>query len=125
MLPLSYLPTPAGPIWLHAVSVGEVLSAIPLVRELRMLYPKAPIFVSCTTVAGRALAEEKLQASVDGLFYAPLDYVSCVRRVIRKLRPALVVVLETEIWPNLYREAKRSGAALAIVNGRISDRAIR
>jgi tetraacyldisaccharide 4'-kinase len=74
-------------------------------------------------VAGRALAEEKLGRLVNGLFYAPLDYAWCVRRVLAKLRPALVVVMETEIWPNLYRETKRTGAALAIVNGRISDRA--
>lgn len=97
---------------------------MPLVRELRALYPKAPIFVSCTTVAGRELADFKLDGLVDGLFYAPLDYVFCVRRVLRRLRPALVVVLETEIWPNLYRETRRGRAALVIVNGRISDRAL-
>ena len=122
-LPFSYDPTPAGAIWLHAVSVGEVISAIPLLGELRRQYPNAPLFVSTATVAGRAIAEEKLAARVDGLFYAPIDYAWCVRRVLRKLRPTLVVVMETEIWPNLWREARRSGAALAIVNGRISDRA--
>ena len=66
----------------------------------------------------------QLSDLVDGLFYAPLDYCSCVRRVLRRLRPALVVVLETEIWPNLYREVKRAGGALLVVNGRISDRAL-
>lgn len=60
---------------------------------------------------------------VDGIFYLPLDYVSCVRRVIKNIRPALLIVLETEIWPNLYSEIKRSGASLAVVNGRISARA--
>ena len=108
---------------MHAVSVGEVLSAVPLVQCLRELYPKAPIFVSCTTVAGRELAENKLRWMVDGLFYAPIDYVLFVRRVLGQLRPALVVILETEIWPNLWRETKRSGARLVVVNGRISDRA--
>jgi len=122
-LPFATHPTPAASIWLHAVSVGEVLSAVTLVDQLRRLYPLAPLYVSCTTVAGRDLADLKLGGRVDGIFFAPLDYVRPVRRVLATLRPALVVILETEIWPNLYREVKRSGAALAIVNGRISDRA--
>jgi 3-deoxy-D-manno-octulosonic-acid transferase len=116
-------PSPARSIWLHSVSVGEVISAIALIGAIRKTYPNAPVFVSCSTLAGREIAEEKLRPLVDGLFYAPIDYAFAVRRVLRKLRPALVVVMETEIWPNLYREVKRSGAALAIVNGRISDRA--
>ena len=70
------------------------------------------------------MADEKLAPLVDGVFFAPLDYRSVVRRVLRTLRPALVVVLETEIWPNLYRETKRAGAALLVVNGRLSDRAM-
>lgn len=124
VLSFCYQPTAAGAIWLHAVSVGEVISAVPLVAALRKAYPQAPVFVSCTTVAGRAIAEEKLKGLVEGLFFAPLDYASCVRRVLRALRPSLVVVMETEIWPSLYREAKRYGASLAVVNGRISDRAV-
>jgi tetraacyldisaccharide 4'-kinase len=123
-IPFTIHPTPAGAIWLHAVSVGEVLSAIPLVQALRELYPLAPIFLSSTTVAGRELAKHKLEFLVDGIFFAPLDYSSCVRRVLKQLRPALVVILETEIWPNLWREAKSSGACLVIVNGRISDRSL-
>ena len=83
-----------------------------------------PIYVSTTTLAGRATADQKLAGLADGVFFAPLDYRSMVRRVLRRLRPALVVVLETEIWPNLYRESKRAGASLMIVNGRISDRAL-
>lgn len=122
-LPFPYQATAAGAIWLHAVSVGEVLSALTLIEALRARYPLAPIFLSCTTVAGRELANKKLGGHVHAIFYAPFDYVFCVRRVLRKLRPSLVIVLETEIWPNLYREAVRAGAQLAIVNGRISDRA--
>ena len=115
--------TPAPSIWFHAVSVGEVLSAAELIRRVRREYAAAPVYLSVTTVAGRELAEQKLAADVDAIFYAPIDYPRAVRRVLRKLRPALLVVLETEIWPSLYREAKRSGAAVAIVNARISDRA--
>ena len=76
-----------------------------------------------TTLAGRAVAEQKLGESVDGVFYAPLDYCFAVRRVLRTLRPRVVAVLETEIWPNLWREVKRAGARLLVINGRISDRA--
>lgn len=110
-------------MWLHAVSVGEVLSSVELIRQLRTALPQASVFVSCGTVAGREAAERRLGGLADGIFYAPFDYVWPVRRVLGRLRPALVVVLETEIWPNFWREARRAGCALAVVNGRISDRA--
>ena len=82
-----------------------------------------PLFVSVGTLAGRALADEKLASLADRIFYAPLDFVFVVRRVLRRLRPSVVVILETEIWPNLFREAKRAGCGLIVVNGRISDQA--
>ncbi len=123
-LPPSHHRTVPGAIWLHAVSVGELLSALELVRRLPAAVPGAAIFISTTTLTGRAAAEQKLAGVVDGVFYLPFDYVSCVRRVLRAIRPSLVVILETEIWPNLFREVKRSGASLLVVNGRISDRAI-
>lgn len=123
-LPASVVGTAEGSIWLHAVSVGEVLSSIRLVERLRADYPSREIFVSATTLAGKAVAEEKLGALADGIFYAPIDYCFAIRAVLRRLRPSLVVVLETEIWPNLYREVKRSGAALVVVNARISDRTL-
>ncbi|HVP49541.1 MAG TPA: tetraacyldisaccharide 4'-kinase [Bryobacteraceae bacterium] len=118
----SFIQTVPGAIWLHAVSVGEVLSVIELVRRLRSEFPRAPIFVSTATLAGRATAREKLSGLATGVFYAPLDHVFAVRRVLRTLQPALVIVVETEIWPNLFREAKRAGCGLIVVNGRISDR---
>ncbi|MCP5113556.1 MAG: hypothetical protein GY953_22205, partial [bacterium] len=123
-LPHSFHVTAHDAVWLHAVSVGEVMTSVGLVERLRKQYPSRKLFVSSTTLAGRALAEEKLAGSVDGVFYAPLDYCFAVRSVLRHLRPSVVIVLETEIWPNLYREAKRAGAALLVVNGRISDRAM-
>ena len=101
-----------------------MLSIVELLRRLRAERPSVQLFVSTTTLAGRSTAEQKLADLADGVFYAPIDYRSIVRRVLRQLRPSLVVVLETEIWPNLYRETKRSGASLLIVNGRISDRAL-
>ncbi|MCW5978664.1 MAG: tetraacyldisaccharide 4'-kinase [Bryobacteraceae bacterium] len=124
LLPRSIEGTGGVSIWLHVVSVGEAMSSIRLVERLRAQYPGAGIYVSSTTLAGRAIASEKLGGMADGVFHAPIDYCFAVRRVLRRLRPSLVVVLETEIWPNLYREAKRSGAGLTIVNGRISDRAM-
>jgi len=124
-LPRSYNQTSSGAIWLHAVSVGEVLSAIELLKRLRAEMPSAPLFVSVGTLAGRGLADEKLRSLVDGVFYAPLDFVFVIRRVLRRLRPRVVVVAETEIWPNLFREVKRAGCGLLVVNGRISDRAAR
>jgi len=116
--------TGAPSIWFHAVSVGEVLSAMELMRRVRAAHPHTRLYVSTTTLAGRALADEKLTGLADGVFFAPLDYRSIVRRVLRRLKPWAVIVLETEIWPNLYRESKRAGAGLLVVNARISDRAL-
>jgi len=108
---------------LHAVSVGEALSSIELLKRLRAEMPTAPLFVSVGTLAGRGIADEKLRPLVDGVFYAPLDFVFVIRRVLRRVRPSVLVVSETEIWPNLFREVKRAGCGLCLVNGRISDRA--
>jgi tetraacyldisaccharide 4'-kinase len=123
-LPPSFKPTGPGSFWFHAVSVGEVLSAVELVRRVRRVQPNAEIFVSVSTLAGREVADRRLAGLANGVFYAPIDYRSVIRRVLRRIRPAVVVVLETEIWPNLYRESKRAGASLMVVNGRISDRAL-
>jgi len=111
-------------IWLHAVSVGEILAAVPLLEELRQRSPATPIFVSTSTLAGREMAAKRLATLTTGIFYAPIDYVWIVRRVLRRIRPSVVVILETEIWPNLFREVKRLGCGLIMVNGRISDRAL-
>src|SRR6202012_3584062 len=91
---------------------------------LRRQFPRTNIFVSTTTVAGYALAQEKLSGDAQGVFYAPIDYVWAVRRVLRTLQPSLVLIAETEIWPNLFREVKRTRAGLAVLNARISDRAL-
>lgn len=123
LLPRLFSRTNPGAIWLHAVSAGEVASAVPLLEILRSEgSSRIPVYLSTSTLAGRIAAERRLPALVDGVFYAPFDYAGCVRRVLRVLRPALVIVLETEIWPNLYAEVVRTGAALVIVNGRISSR---
>jgi len=123
-LPPAFRQTVPGSIWLHAVSVGEVIAAQALLAELRRRLPAAPLFVSCSTLAGRQMASQKLSSLATGVFFAPLDLAWIVRRVLRHLRPAVVVVMETEIWPNLFRQTEASGARLVIVNGRISDKAL-
>ncbi len=109
----------ANAIWIHAVSVGEVLAAKPIVDGLRTRFPQRPIFVSTTTETGQRLARERL-TNADGVFYFPLDWVVPVRRALRAIRPSAVIVMETEIWPNFLREAKRSGVPVIFANARIS-----
>ncbi len=123
-LPRSFRQTGPGAIWLHAVSVGEIAGCVEFLRLLRADFPNSRLFVSTSTLAGRATAGDKLRGLSDGIFYAPLDYVCMVRHVLRMLKPSVLVIAETEIWPNLLRETRRTGAAIALVNGRISDRAL-
>jgi len=108
-------------IWIHAVSVGEVLAARTLVEPLRRRLPAHNVFVSTTTVTGHAVARQAL-SGVDGLFFAPFDWPSPVRQALDRLRPSLLLLIETEIWPNLIHEARRRGTRVAVVNGRISPR---
>lgn len=112
-----------GGIWVHAVSVGEVISVAGLIRRWKAERPDCPVTVSAGTIAGRKLALEKLVGLADEVVYAPLDFGWVVRRFLGQIRPRLVVVMETEIWPNLWRESVRAGARLVVVNGRISDKA--
>jgi len=114
-------PPGAPSLWIHAVSVGEVLTARILVAPLRARFPAHRIFVSTTTVTGRAVAERSV-AGADGLFFAPFDWPTPVRKTLDRVRPALLVLVETEIWPNLIHEAHRRGVRVAVVNGRISPR---
>ncbi|MGB9068600.1 MAG: 3-deoxy-D-manno-octulosonic acid transferase [Candidatus Acidiferrales bacterium] len=111
----------AGPIWIHAVSVGEVLAAKPLADSLRKRFPGRPIFVSTTTETGQRLARARLQ-SVDGIFYFPLDWIVPVRRALTAIHPSLVIVMETEIWPNFLREARRMDVPVIFANARISEK---
>jgi tetraacyldisaccharide 4'-kinase len=100
------------------------MACLEFARRLRREFPQSPLFVSTATLAGRATADDKLRGIATGIFYAPVDWVFVVRRVLRTLKPSAVVVAETEIWPNWYREIKRTGAGLMLVNGRISDEAL-
>lgn len=123
LLPNEFNQTTHGSIWVHAVSVGEIVAAATLISALRERYPLAPVYVSVTTVTGRRVAEQRLAGQCDGIFYAPLDYCFSIRSTLRRIRPLVLVILETEIWPNLYHEVKKTFAGLLVVNGRISERA--
>ena len=113
-----------GAIWIHAVSVGEVLAAKPLVDGLKKRMPGRRVFVSTTTETGQRLARERMQAA-DGIFYFPLDWVVPVRKALRAIQPAAVIVMETEIWPNFLREARRMGVPVVFANARISERSFK
>ena len=108
-------------IWIHAVSVGEVLAAQPLASALKHRFPDRPVVISTTTETGQRLARERIQCA-DGIFYFPLDWAVAVRRALTAIRPALVIVMETEIWPNFLREARLQGIPVLFANARISER---
>jgi len=110
-----------GAIWIHAVSVGEALSGVTLARRLKDAYPQRPLIVSTTTLTGYALAKERMPFA-DAVIFFPLDWAFSVRRVLKAVKPAIVVILETEIWPNFLREAHRRKIPVLFVSGRTSDR---
>jgi 3-deoxy-D-manno-octulosonic-acid transferase len=107
-------------IWVHAVSVGEVLAATRLIRELQTALPGRVIAVSTTTETGQRLAKERLPESP--VFYLPLDFAFTVRRYLRVLQPKMLVLMESELWPRLIDECAKNGVPVAVANARISDR---
>ena len=110
----------AAPLWVHACSVGEVNTARPLVRAMAQRWPDVPVCLTVSTVAGHELVR-RTWADVP-CTWLPFDQVVCVRRFVRRLRPRALVVMETELWPNLLRETRRFGAAVMLANGRLSDK---
>lgn len=120
-LPVSFNLDADESIWVHAVSVGEVLVARPLISELRRRYPRLRLFLSTTTLAGQQLARRSV-SDVDAVFYFPFDWTFTARRTLNLVKPRLFVMMETEIWPNLLRQCRRRGVKTVLVNGRISYR---
>ena len=121
ILPLSFNLDGDESIWIHAVSVGEVLTARALLQALRERYPRLRIFLSTTTITGYQVARNNLQY-IDDVFYFPFDFAFIVRRTLRLVRPRLFVMMETELWPNLLRACRAGGVKTLLVNGRISSR---
>ncbi len=113
---VSHRPT----IWLHAVSVGEVLAVSRLVGELERAFPRDRLLISTTTRTGQDLARERFGA--ERVFYCPLDLPWAVRAYLEAIRPRMLVLTETEFWPNLLNECFRRQIPVAVVNARISDR---
>jgi 3-deoxy-D-manno-octulosonic-acid transferase len=107
-------------VWVHAVSVGEVMAAIPLIHELKMALPGWVVAVSTTTETGQRLAAERLTGTP--VFYLPLDFAFAVRRYLRVLRPKMLVLMESELWPRLMDECTKDGVPMVVVNARVSDR---
>ncbi|MCM8763448.1 MAG: 3-deoxy-D-manno-octulosonic acid transferase, partial [Candidatus Omnitrophica bacterium] len=110
-----------SPIWLHAVSVGEILASRPLLTKIRENYPHRQIVISTITETANRIAQDLAQRK-DFVFYLPLDLSFIVKRVIRRIKPCLCIVMETEIWPNLISGLNRERVPVVMVNARISDK---
>jgi 3-deoxy-D-manno-octulosonic-acid transferase len=111
-------------IWVHAVSVGEFLAARPLIERLRRELPAVRLLVSTSTLTGQQLALSHSDL-FDGAFYFPFDWKFSVRRSLARVKPAVVIILETELWPNFLRECRKRGVITILANGRVSPRSFR
>ncbi len=115
-----------GPvIWIHALSVGETTSAIPLIKALSSQDPQICIVFSVTTASGRQLAEEKIKTLADMIVPFPLDIPFVVGRFIKKIKPDLFILVETDFWPNILGSFRANNIPALLVNGRISDKSMR
>ena len=121
-LPISFNVDGDASIWIHAVSVGEALTARALASDLKSRYPRLKLYLSTTTLAGQQVARSSLRHLVDGVFYFPFDWIFTVRRTLNIVKPRLFIMMETEIWPNLLHECRKRGIRTAMINGRISTR---
>ncbi len=113
----------APALWLHAVSMGEVSAAAPLLRALRARHPQHPLVVTTATPTGRARATSLFGDAVD-VRYLPYDTPGAVARFMERIRPRLAVIMETELWPNLYRQCERRGVPLLLVSARLSAKSV-
>lgn len=121
-LPLS--PQGRKVLWVHAVSVGEVIAAVPLLQALREEFPQHHLLLTTLTPTGNAMARQQLGKLVDAVGYLPVDFAFAVKRALRRVRPDALIIMETELWPNLLMLAYRQGVKTVIANGRLSDRSL-
>jgi 3-deoxy-D-manno-octulosonic-acid transferase len=112
------------PFWIHAVSVGEVMASIQLIRELKRRFPEHPVVLSTTTATGNATARTHAKTA-DAIIYFPFDFPFIVSCALQRIQPALFLSIETEIWPNLYRALQQRGIPALIVSGRISEKSFK
>jgi 3-deoxy-D-manno-octulosonic-acid transferase len=114
-----------GNIWIHALSVGEVISALPLVKALGQKYPYKDIIFTATTSKGITIARNELEGKVKVLLTMPIDFWWCVRRTINFIKPSIFILVETDIWPGLLDYLRRRGVKSVLVNGRVSPRTLK
>lgn len=113
-----------GAVWVHAVSVGECVIAAALIEKWQKSNPERKFILSTTTTTGQELARKKVSQGVE-VIYCPIDFIFFVRKVLHLIQPSMLLIFETEIWPNMIAEAKKSGAKVALVNARMSDHSSR
>lgn len=111
-------------IWVHAVSVGEVMAALPLLQAIRERFPQYYLLLTTLTPTGNATARQQLGKLVDAVGYLPIDLPFAIGRALRRVRPDALIIMETELWPNLLMTAYRRGVRTLIANGRLSDRSL-
>ena len=111
-------------IWVHAASVGEVFCSIPLLRRIKKEFPHRKIVLTTVTSAGNEAAKTQLP-EVDHILFFPIDHPFVLRRVLKKIQPTLLLIAETELWPNLLRACGRKGIPIILFNGRISEKSLR
>ncbi len=121
LLPPAFCQDASGAVWVHAVSVGETLAVAGLVKELQRRYPDRRIFLTSVTAAGREAGAMKLPG-LAGQFYLPFDWRWAVQRVVQQIRPSVLLIVETELWPTLLKTVSDSGCRVILVNARVSDR---
>jgi 3-deoxy-D-manno-octulosonic-acid transferase len=114
----------AAIVWVHTVSMGEVLAAVPFVKRLKERHPSLGIVLTTVTDTGQKVANERL-SGIASISYAPFDLASVVKRFLRRMRPSLFITIETELWPNTFMVFRNEGIPVFVMNGRISDRSFR
>ncbi|MFI4890815.1 MAG: lipid IV(A) 3-deoxy-D-manno-octulosonic acid transferase [Steroidobacterales bacterium] len=117
------LPGDAPGIWVHAVSLGEVTAAAPLLRELQRRHPAQRLVLSTATPTGRARAAALFGQTI-AIRYLPYDLPGAVRRFLRRMRPQTLIIMETELWPNLFRECARQGVPVVLASARLSEKSV-
>jgi 3-deoxy-D-manno-octulosonic-acid transferase len=113
-----------GIIWIHAVSVGEVMAAIPLLKKLREKYPSKSLMLSTITDTGQKVARERVPEGTM-VFYLPFDIPIILKKVFERMRPELLITIETELWPNLFKISRQYGIPVILMNGRISEKSLK
>ena len=112
------------PIWVHAASVGEVFCSVPLLKKIKKEFPDAKIVLTTITSTGNEAARTRV-SEADRVFFLPMDHPFILRRAIERIQPGLLLIAETELWPNLLRSCGKKGIPVVLFNGRISQRAFR